>query len=123
MGLFYKIFVFLLLSLTFPFGKLYDIFIWDVRIIKTESVFDKHSKEPKGKRSFFLKSSKEIKKVSSGNSICKPDFSLFERITKNNILDSFSTQNGKVNTIKTLFIRRFHFNMLYIDESDMRLLL
>lgn len=125
MKLVYKILLFSILSINLPIGKLFEIFIWNDRIIKTEIVFNSLRVNSKGKFCLVIKISKDIKKKLSSNIFNKPDFALIERITNKKNKQSFSIQNNKTNNIKPLFIRRFIFNTLCKDDSEceLRLLL
>ncbi len=125
MNLVYKILLFSILSISLPIGKLFEIFIWNDRITKTEIVFNRQRVDSKGKFCFFIKISKDIKKKLSSNLLNKPDFALIERITNKKNKQSVSIQNNKANNIKPFLIRRFIFNILCIDDSEceLRLLL
>ena len=117
MNLVYKILLFSLLSISFPIGKLFDIFIWNDRITKTEIVIIKQSLKSKGRFCFFIKIAKDIKKKLSTYLLSKPDFALIERITNKKNIQSLSIQNNKTISYKILLIRRFLFNILYLDDS------
>jgi len=121
----YKILLFSILSISLPIGKLFEIFIWNDRITKTEIVFNKQRLDSIGRFCFFIKIAKEIKKKLSTYLLNKSDFALIKRITNNKNIQSLSIQNNKTNNIKTLLIRRFIFNILYLDDSEceLRLLL
>lgn len=119
MNLVYKILLFSLLSISLPIGNLFEIFNWNDRITKTEIVFDKQKLESKGRICFYIKISKEIQKKISIYLLDKSDFALIGRITNNKNIQSISTQNKKINNIETLLIRRFIFNILYLDDSEL----
>lgn len=118
MNLVYKILLFSLLSISLPIGNLFEIFNWNDRITKTEIVFDKQRLESKGRICFYLKISKEIQKKFSIYLLDKSDFAIIVRIANNKNIQSISTQNKKINNIRTLLIRRFIFNILYLDDSE-----
>lgn len=117
MNLFYKIFLLSLLSISFPIGKLFDIFIWNNRITKTETVFFKKRVTSRKSICSFVKIAKAIKNELIGNLQKRSDFTIIEILTnKKNILSSF-IQNNKSNNYKVLFIKQFVFNKLLADET------
>ncbi|MBN2571613.1 MAG: hypothetical protein JXA68_05755 [Ignavibacteriales bacterium] len=118
MNLVYKILLFSLLSISLPIGKLFEIFIWNGQITKTEIVFYKKRLESKGRICFFVKIAKENKKKLSNHLQSRLDFAIIERISNKNNRQSLSIQNNKTNICKTLLIRRFIFNILYLDDSE-----
>lgn len=117
MNLVYKILLFSILSISLPIGKLFEIFIWNDRITKTEVVINKQRLDSKGRFCFFIKIAKDIIKKLSTYFLHKPDFALIERITNKKNTQSLSIQNNKANSYKLLLIRRFFFNLLYLDDS------
>lgn len=117
MNLVYKILLFSILSISLPIGKLFEIFIWNDRIKKTEIVINKQRLDSKGRFCFFIKIAKDIKKKLSIYLLNKPDFALIVRITNKKNIQSLSIQNNKTNSYKILLIRRFLFNILYLDDS------
>ena len=121
MNLVYKIFLFSILSISFPIGKLFEIFIWNDRITKTEIAFEKQRLESRGRICFFVKIAIEIQKKLTIHLQNRPDFAMIERITNNKNIQSLSIQNNKINSYKTLLIRRFLFNILYLDDSEYKL--
>ncbi len=123
MNLVYKILLFLLLVISLPVGKLFEIFNWNDRIIRTEIVFDKQRIESKGRICYFEKIAKDIKRKFSIYLSAKSDFAVIERITNQKNLLSLSTQNKKINSIATLLISRFVFNISYLDDSEYEFLI
>jgi hypothetical protein len=125
MNFFYKILLFSLLSFGFPIGKLFEIFIWNDRITKTEFVFHRQRIDSKRKFCLFVKISKYIKTKFSSNLLNKPDFALIGKITNKKNKQSISIQNHKASNIKPAIIRRNVFNILFIDDSvsDLSILL
>ena len=121
MNIVYKILLLSILSFSLPIGKLFEIFIWNDRITKTEIVLNKQRLDSKGRFCFFIKIAKDIKKKLSTYLLNKPDFALIERITNRKNIQSLSIQNNKTNNIKPLLIRRFIFNKIYIDDSECKL--
>ena len=61
MNLVYKILLFSILSISLPNGKLFEIFIWNDRITKTEVVINKQRLDSKGRFCFFIKIAKDIR--------------------------------------------------------------
>jgi hypothetical protein len=118
MNLVYKILLFSVLSISLPIEKIFEIFNWKDRITRTEIVFDKQKIESKERICFFVKIVKDIKKMFSFYLLDKSDFAIIEGITNNKNLQSLSTRNKKIKNIETLLIRRFVFNILYLDDSD-----
>jgi len=118
MNIVYKILLFSILSISLPIGKLFEIFIWNDQIIKTEIVSEKQRLASRGRICHFVKHAKEIQKKLSIFLQNRPDFTLIERITNNKNIQSLTIQNHKVNGIKTLLISRFLFNILYLDDSE-----
>lgn len=117
MNLVYKILLFSLLSISLPIGKLFEIFVWNDRITKTEIVFYKKRLESRGKICFFAKIAKDTIKKLSIYLQNKPDFAVIERITYKKNTHSLSIQNNKTNSYKILLIRRFLFNILNSDDA------
>jgi hypothetical protein len=62
MNIVYKILLFSIFSISLPIGKLFEIFIWNDRIIKTEIVSEKQRLESRGRICYFVKPAKEIQK-------------------------------------------------------------
>lgn len=118
MNLVYKILLFSLLSISLPIGKLFEIFVWNDRITKTEIVFYKKRLESRGRFYFFVKIAKETTKKFSIYLQDKSDFAIIERITNKKNTQSLSIQNNKTISYKILLIRRFLFNILYLDDSS-----
>lgn len=121
MNIVYKILLFSIFSISLPIGKLFEIFIWNDRIIKTEIVSEKQRLESRGRICYFVKPAKEMQKKLSIFLQNRPDFTLIVRITNNINIQSLTIQNHKVNGIKTLLISRFLFNILYLDDSEYEL--
>jgi len=117
MNLVYEILLFSLLSISLPIGKLFEIFVWNDRITKTEIVFYKKRLESRGRICFFAKIVKETIKKFSIYLQNKSDFAIIERITNKKNTQSLSIQNNKTNSCKILLIRRFLFHILYLDDS------
>ncbi|MBN1970403.1 MAG: hypothetical protein JW870_13630 [Candidatus Delongbacteria bacterium] len=117
----YKIFLFSILSISLPIGKLFEIFVWKDRITKTEIVFEKQRLGSTGKICYFIKLRKEIHKKFSKYFQDRLDFAIIERIRNNTNSQYLSIQKNKINHIKTLLIRRFIFNILYLDDSEYKL--
>jgi hypothetical protein len=76
MKIVYKILLFSILSMSIPIGKLFEIFIWNDRITKTEIVFEKQRIESRGRICYFVKLAKEIQKNLSIYLQDRPDFTL-----------------------------------------------
>lgn len=126
MDLVYKILLFSLISNYLAIGKLFDIFIWNNRITRTEIVFYKKERlESIGRICFFVKIEKEIKKKLSIQKKTRFDFRIIERISNKRNRKLISIENNKFNCLRTLLIRRFIFNIIYLDDSkyELRLLL
>ncbi len=121
MNIAYRILLFSILSICFPIGKLFEIFVWNDRVTKTEIVFEKKRLESTGRICSFVKHANEIQKKLSTYLQDRLDFAIIERITSNKNIQSLSIQNIKINNIKMLLIRRFLFNILYLDDSEQEL--
>ncbi|HPK86378.1 MAG: hypothetical protein WBK94_03235 [Tenuifilaceae bacterium] len=121
MNIAYKILLFSILSISLPIGKLFEIFIWNDRITKTEIVFEKQRFESDERVCYFVTLAKEIQKKLSIYFQDRLDFAIIERITNNKNTQTLSIQKNKINRIKTLLIRRFLFNILYLDDSEFEL--
>jgi len=121
MNIAYKILLFSILSISLPIGKLFEIFIWNDRITKTEIVFEKQRFESDERVCYFVTLAKEIQKKLSIYFQDRLDFAIIKRITNNKNTQTLSIQKNKINRIKTLLIRRFLFNILYLDDSEFEL--
>ena len=114
----YKILLLSILSFSLPIGRLFETFIWNDRIIKTETVFRKKRLETIGKFCLFIKIVKKIEKSLSTHFQDKQNFVTIEKIKTSEIKQFVSIQNIRTNRFKTKIIRRFKFNILYIDDSE-----
>jgi len=102
MNIAYKILLFSILSISLPIGKLFEIFIWNDRITKTEIVFEKQRFESDERVCYFVTLAKEIQKKLSIYFQDRLDFAIIERITNNKNTQTLSIQKNKINRIKTL---------------------
>lgn len=121
MNIAYKILLFSILSISLPIGKLFEIFVWNDRITKTEIVFERQRLESTGRICYFVKLAKKIQKKLSIYLQDRLDFAIIVRITNNKNIQFLSIQNNKISNIKTLLIRRFLFNILYLNDSEQEL--
>lgn len=117
MNLVYKILFFSILSISFPIGKLLDIFIWNDSVKRTEVVI-KNQNPVKKKICFFVKIAKEIQKKRSTDLQNRFNFAITERLLSKRNIQLLSVQNNKVNNNKTLLIKQFIFNIIYLDDSE-----
>lgn len=118
MNSFYKILLFSILSFSLPIGKLFEIFSWNDRIIKTETVFRIKRFETKRKSCLFIKIAKKIEKNLSIRFQDRHDILIREKIKTLENKQLEFTQNKKINKFKIQLIRRFIFNILYLDDSE-----
>jgi hypothetical protein len=114
----YNILLFSILSISLPIGKLFEIFIWNDRIAKTEIVYNKQSIDSKGRFCFLIKIAKNIKKKHSVYLLNKSDFVSIERITNKKNIQLLSVQNNISNNIKPLIMNRFVINILFSDDPE-----
>lgn len=113
--------LFLLLLISLPAGSLFEIFIWNNRITKTEIVSAKQRSKANARLCSYQKIIKELKKDLFNQFIAGSLFSIKERIICTKNLQSILVQNDKTNGLNTLMIRRSIFNTFYIDESEIAL--
>jgi len=118
MNIVYKILLLSILSFSLPIGRLFEIFIWNDRIIKTETVIHKKRLETKGKNCLFLKIVKKIEKTLSTQFRDRQDFVTIEKIKTLETKRSIFIQKNRTYKFKTQLIRRFIFNMLYMNDSE-----
>ena len=115
----YKILLFSILSIGFPVGSLFDIFIWNDRIIKTEIVSDKQGLNSGGRTFFFIKSVKKhfnrLKK--------RLNVVIIEKITQTKNIRVLSVQRFDFYCFKASLIRRSLLKVLYVDDSEHGLML
>ncbi len=112
----YKILLLTILSLSFPIGKLFEIFIWNNRITKTEIVTSNQRSELKGKTCSFIKISREILKKFTIHLQDKSEFRVIERIASLKNKQTLTTQINKTDGLKALLIKRFILNVFYTDD-------
>jgi hypothetical protein len=118
MKIVYKILLLSILSFSVPIGRLFEIFNWNDRIITTETVFRKKQFGTKGGNYFFLKIVKKIEKTLSTHFQDKYNFVTIE---KNNTVKtklSIFIQKNRTFKFEVQLIRRFIFNMLFMDDSE-----
>ena len=118
MKIVYKILLLSILSFSIPIGRLFEIFIWNDRIIKTETVFRKKRFETKGRNYFFFKIIKKIEKTLSTHFQNRQNFTTIE---KNNTIKtklSIFIQRNRTYEFEVLLIRRYIFNILFMDDTE-----
>lgn len=112
-----KILLFSILSISLPIGKLFDIFIWNERIIRTEIVLNNQHIQPEGQSCFYVKIAKQLENICSAPLLFNSIKTIPERITNKTTVQSIANQNKKTNSLTTAVIKRSVFNMVYVDES------
>ena len=113
-----KILLFSILSISFPIGKLFDIFIWNLRITRTEVVFNnQHIQSKEESRYFFSKITKPLKNKLSSPHLFDSLYAIPERIASKTTVQSIANQNKKTNSLTTAVIKRSIFNVVYVDDS------
>ena len=117
MNLFYKILIFSILSFSLPIGKLFELFIWDNRITKTETVFERRI-NAEGRNCQYVKVIKEINKKLSVHLQNKSNFLIIEKVNTQITKQILYTQKIKFNNIKRLVNNQYMFNLLYVDDSE-----
>lgn len=106
-----------LLSFTIPIGKLFEIFIWNDRVTKTESVIQLNRIDKKRRLCFFVKIVKKSKALLIAECKKKQLFLLkeiFQNITNNKIQ---SIQTSQFNQFKNHLKKGQIFNIIYFDEE------
>jgi len=121
MNLARNIVLFVLLFISLPIGSLFEIFSWNNQITKTEFVLNKQKSKAKARICSYQKIVKELRKDLFNRFIAGSVFSIKERITSSENLQSILVQNDKTKGFNTLMIRRSVFNTLYIDDSEIAL--
>jgi len=113
-----KILLFSILSIGFPIGKLFDIFIWNLRITRTEVVLKNQHIQPKEESCyFFAKITKPLKNKLLAPRLFDSLYAIPERITSKTTVQFIADQNKKTNSLTTAVIKRSVFNMVYVDDS------
>jgi hypothetical protein len=113
-----KILLFSILSISFPIGKLFDIFIWNLRITRTEVVFNnQHIQSKEESCYFFSKITKPLKNKLSSPHLFDSLYAIPERIASKTTVQSIANQNKKTNSLTTAVIKRSIFNVVYVDDS------
>lgn len=106
------------MSISFPIGKLFEIFIWNDRITKTEIVSPNQRWGSGGRICFFVKIAKDLLKQHSLSSQASRNFTVIERIISKKNIQSLFVQNRKVCRYWKIIIRRFISNVLFLDETE-----
>ncbi len=113
----YKILLLAILSISFPNGRLFEIFIWNNRITKTEITVSDSFSELKGKTCSFQRITREIKNKDNIHFQQWSDYVVIIKLSNFKIKHLFLIQNSKTSYLRTLLIRQFLFNILYSDDS------
>jgi len=116
MNVIYKILIFSVFSYTIPIGKIFEIFVWQDNIIKTEYVVKKTANK-NSSNVLLLKFDKKAINTKN-NSIFNNYHINYEKIenSKNNL--TLFTFKILFNNIKTRTIHRFVFNLIFSDENS-----
>jgi len=122
MNIFYKILLFSILSFTFPIGKIFEIFIWNDRIVKIETEFQ--VKNPENKKCFWLFIN--LQKYLKDNLIFRfhneQYFIIKEKLQNIKTHRIIAIQQKCLDRFKNRFIRCYLFNVQYSDDTEAILL-
>lgn len=113
----YKILLLAILSISFPIGRLFEIFIWNNRITRIEIVTSNLASEFKGKTCSFQRITREIKKKDNTYFQKWSEYVIIVRLSDLKIKSLFFSQNNKTSFLRALLIKQFLFNIFYSDDS------
>lgn len=113
----YRILLLAILSISFPIGRLFEIFIWNNRITKIEITSSNRVSDFKGNTCSFQRFAGDIKKKVNIHLQKWSDYVIRVRQSDFNIKRLFLTQNNKTSYLKTILIKQFLFNIFYSDDS------
>lgn len=116
MNLVYKAILFSLLSISLPIGRLFELFVWNDRIQKTEIVIHSRETGSKGRICFFIKTIKKTPQKLSSFIRDKFYYAIIERIANYKSTLILSIQNNKTEKYISKLIRQFHFNITYFSN-------
>jgi hypothetical protein len=118
MNLQYKILFLSILSIGFPVGRLFEIFIWNDRITKTEVVAPDKRLGSGGRICFFVKIARELQKQLSLRLQAHLNLAVAAQIVSKQDTRSILVQLRKIRSFRKFIIRRSVSNVLYLDESE-----
>lgn len=113
----YRILLLAILSISFPIGRLFEIFIWNNRVTKIEITASNSVSDLKGKTCSYHRFAKEIKKKVNIHLQKWSDYVVRVRQSDFKIKRLLLTQNNKTSYLKTILIKQFLFNIFYSDDS------
>lgn len=116
MNLACKIILFSLLSMSLPIGRLFELFVWNDQITKTEIVIHSRETGSKGRNCFFVKIIKETAQKLSSFFRDKLYYATIERIANYKSILLLSIQNNRTGEYIFKLIRQFHFNITYFSD-------
>lgn len=117
MGLLYKISVFCFLFLSVPAGKLFDIFQWDINIIKSEQVVSETSSDLLDK-TFILTQLNEVQTDEKPDRFLIQIYRLALSMKSSESKIVCHEQNHLFRNIKTALNDRFLFNIIYSEDHS-----
>jgi hypothetical protein len=117
MKTFYRILLLAILSISFPIGRLFEIFIWNNRVTKIEIAASNSLSGVKGKTCSYQSFAGEIKKKVNIHLQKWSDYVVRVRQSDFKIKRLFLTQNNKTSYLRTILIKQFLFNIFYSDDS------
>ena len=114
----FKICFFIILSITFPIGRMFEMFIWNNTIIRNEYVVQAEKSDISNTAySLFNVITQETEHA--GLSFRQQDFILFSKMICNGRSKHIlSDQNCLFNSLKGKLIRRYLFISIYSDEFE-----
>lgn len=116
-GLLFKILFYLVLSISFPIGRLFEIFIWNNQIRNIENVSRPVKIKALGRSCSFLKIVRKLKRRIIDRKKHLLVIKIRERIITSESKKLLISQTQKTNPLKKCLIRRYIFNVCYLDDA------
>lgn len=123
MKLFCKILFISILSLTFPVGKMVELFAWNNRIVKTETVVRNHQAGIRGRYCSFVKIAGQIFAETSERVKRNRKYTLCELVRNIRIRQTVSLQMKRFSVYKNRFDSQPVFNIVYSDDPEDQMIL
>lgn len=103
----YKVLLFSALSISFPIGKLFEIFIWNDKVIRSEIVSCRRYIKPGRGICFFAKVVLDMRKKFLSDIQNSTEYKIIELAVNRMSIILLSLQDQKVINYKILFIKQF----------------
>ena len=123
MNFIYKIVLFSILSFSLPIGVLFEIFIWNDRIINTETIFRGNRFGINGRFFLFIKIVKETNAKLSDSFHKKYEYTVRELHQNIRIRQALLIQKKQFGKFRNRLGRILICNIIYIDEPENQIIL